>query len=207
MGSAPRVAHGATLNHTFSTPQRVALAVEVRDRTGSTAQAAVWVTVLDTTAPVVGAPPDLAAAAGAAVAFSASTVSDNDPAFASAGRIEWSFLDAGQPVVLTGTNASHTFAAPGDYVVTLTATDGAANTQSATFTVHVTASSSFGLREAAIVALALAAAGVAGLAVLRSQRARREAEEARARAAEEERAAKAAREKSKAKAGGKKRLK
>lgn len=54
---------------------------------------------------------------------------------------EWAFGDGGSA---TGASASHTYAAPGTYLVSLTATDSAGNSNTATDSVTVGGASAFG---------------------------------------------------------------
>jgi PKD repeat protein len=49
----------------------------------------------------------------------------------------WNFTDGGNPVVLTGAFPAYVFSQPGSYVVTLTVTDGAGNSDTATATITV----------------------------------------------------------------------
>ncbi len=54
---------------------------------------------------------------------------------------EWAFGDGGSA---TGASATHTYAAPGTYLVSLTATDSAGNSNTATDSVTVGGASAFG---------------------------------------------------------------
>jgi hypothetical protein len=110
----------------------------------------------------------------------AANASDNDPEFNATGLFVWTFTEGGAPVSLDGRSAAHTFAAPGEYELTLTVRDAANNTAAATFTVKVQAPAAFGVREAAIAVLFLAAAAVMLTAILRSRK-RKQLEEAHAR--------------------------
>ncbi len=179
--------NGTTPDHTFATPGHFIGTVEFIDRTGATGAATFAVNVLDTTPPSVGAQGDQSDEAESGYTFTAVNVTDNDPQFVSTGSLVWSFVEAGEPVSLSGAQASHMFRTPGDYLVTLTAKDAANNSASTTFTLHITNSSLFGIREVAIIALALAAAVVAALTLMRSRAAKRKAELERGRLEEEER--------------------
>ena len=86
----------------------------------------------DTTPPAANAGPDQSVDEDTTVTFDGSASTDN------VGIVSymWTFNDGG-PQVLTGAIVTHIFSTPGTYVVTLTVTDGAGNSDTDTMTVTV----------------------------------------------------------------------
>lgn len=118
-------ASGAVVSHAFEKPGTYAVRLTVRDDTGHDeafdhAEAAVFVNA----PPVAHAGPDVAAAPGDKIRFSAAASFDSD------GTIEsyrWDFSDRAEP--MAGAEVIRSFEAPGVYSAQLTVTDdsGAAN--------------------------------------------------------------------------------
>jgi hypothetical protein len=198
---------GQTAVHTFATPGHFVGSVTVVDRTGQVATAPVDITVLDRTTPAVGALPPVAATAGVPVELSATNATDNDPTFNTTGNFTWTFVENGEPVVLYGRSASHAFGDPGDYTVTLTVRDGANLASTGTFTVSVSAPSSFGVREVAVLLLVLVAAAVAANAIFKTRLRRRYEQEERKKVEAQKQAKAKAQRASSSKPGERKRLK
>jgi len=61
---------------------------------------------------------------------------DNDPSFTASGVFSWTFEDP-RPVTVSGSLFTHTFSTPGEYDVSLTATDAAGNTDAQLIAVTV----------------------------------------------------------------------
>jgi len=163
---------GAVANATFATPGTFTGTVTVRDRTGTNATSSFEVQVLDTTAPDLSLLGDLTAQTSSAVSFSGALASDNDPAFNTTGNFSWSFVVAGERVVLSGRQAEYTFRQPGSYAVTVGVRDEGNNTATKTITVTVSEPAGLGAREVAIGLLVAAAAVVAAFTISRARRAR-----------------------------------
>ncbi len=107
--------------------------LEAWDTAGGYAQAAVLMdTGPDTVPPVADAGPDLAADEDTTVAFDGSASTDN----VGIASYTWTFTD-GSTQVLTGVTATHVFATPGTYLVTLTVRDADGNTGTDTLIVTV----------------------------------------------------------------------
>ena len=132
-GPALRVGSvGLTLLPTVPSGQYGAL-LEAWDTAGGYAQAAVLMdTGPDTVPPVADAGADLAVDEDTTVTFDGSASTDN----VGIASYTWTFTD-GSTQVLTGVTASHIFATPGTYLVTLTVRDSDGNTGTDTLTVTV----------------------------------------------------------------------
>jgi len=134
-GSIDATTTTATTSHAFDATGIYDATVTVVDEAGNADSASVSVTVEDQTAPSA----DVVANAtsvetGEAVAFDGSGSTDN----VGVASYEWAFGDG---TTETGEESSHSFSAEGTYEVTLTVTDAAGNTDTATVTVDVTADS------------------------------------------------------------------
>jgi hypothetical protein len=88
---------------------------------------------VDNTPPVADAGPDQPVAPGSQVTFNGSGSTDN----VGITNYTWTFQDGG-PVTLFGAMPTHTFNTGGDYLVTLSVTDGALNADADTMWVNVT---------------------------------------------------------------------
>jgi hypothetical protein len=125
-GSTARSLSGKTATYTFATPGTFIVNLLVFDGAGNFASDSLVVTVKDVSAPSGSGTVPSSQNQGTSVAFSSSSVIDNDPNFASARRDYWTFTD-GSAFNLSGTSASHTFATPGTFSITLTVMDSAGN--------------------------------------------------------------------------------
>lgn len=92
-----------------------------------------WAAIYDAGAPVLT---DVSVPATATSGTSAAMSAVATDALSSVGAVSWTFGDGGGA---EGSAVAHTFAAPGTYTVTFTATDAVGNTGSATRAVTVTA--------------------------------------------------------------------
>jgi PKD repeat protein len=108
-------------------------AVEVlaTNRYHNTATATSSTLVVDTAPPDADVGPDVTVAAGTKTTFDADATTD----LTEVVRYHWSFADGASA---TGLTATHVYEAPGEYTVTLTATDTAGNSATATRVVTVT---------------------------------------------------------------------
>jgi PKD repeat protein len=130
------IVDGATVSFTFFTPGTHSASFWADDRIGSNVSDAITVTVNDLTAPTGSGTIPSSANEDISVAFSSSAITDNDPNFASTRRDFWTFTDGGAQN-LSGTGASHTFATPGSYSITLTVMDSAGNKLTQGFTLSI----------------------------------------------------------------------
>jgi PKD repeat protein len=123
-------APGAAPSHTYMTAGTYTVVLTVTDDAGISATDTATVSVANR-APAADAGPDQTAAAGAAVTLNGSVSADPDGTITS---YLWTFEGG---VTAAGTTVSHTYAAVGTYVATLTVTDdrGAQGTDTATITV------------------------------------------------------------------------
>jgi len=119
--------YGVRPYYVFSTPGVYVVTLNVTDSGGNSGLDTVTITVRDVTRPRADAGPDQVVDEDTQVTFDASGTWDNDPGFASSATYEWTFEDQGAPITLTGLGPTYTFSTPGRYVVTMTATDAAGN--------------------------------------------------------------------------------
>ena len=131
-GEIDAVTADPVIDHAFETTGDVEVTLTVVDETGATTTATRTVTVTDEEAPTaaVNAPSDVTA--GSDAVFSAVNSTDN----AEITGYEWTFGDG---ATANGAVVQHAYETTGSYEVTLTVTDAAGNTDSATTTVDVTA--------------------------------------------------------------------
>ncbi len=129
---------GAHTIFRFSMEGIYIVTLHAQDYWGNIGTAARIVTVRppDLTPPSVSLGPDLVAAPGVEVHFTA-TAADNDPAFPTGARLWWSMAYDGSVYNFTGLNFSFTFAILGTYTVSFTATDASGNRAEAALRVHV----------------------------------------------------------------------
>ncbi len=118
---------GATAAFTWETPGWYTVTLTVRDAAGNSAATSASLLVRDITPPAAVAGLDLAIDEDTAAAFDARPSTDNSLDFAATGRYTWFFNDGGASQTLTGPTASHVFATPGTYAVTLLVVDGSGN--------------------------------------------------------------------------------
>jgi len=126
-GTTAITLYGVEPFYVFATPGVYAATLKVTDAAGNSDTDTVTITVRDITRPRADAGPDQVVDEDTVVAFDASGTEDNDPVFASTARYSWTFEDGGVAKTLTGIAPTYTFATPGRYVVTMTATDAAGN--------------------------------------------------------------------------------
>lgn len=124
-------ASGATASHSFAAPGIYTVTLTVTDNGGLTGRDTTVVTVTNR-APVANAGPDKTAASGTVLSL---TGSGSDADGTVVGFL-WTFGDG---TTSNGASVSHTYAAAGTYVATLTVTDNSGTTASDTATIVVTA--------------------------------------------------------------------
>ena len=125
-GDGTPAASGATASHTYGAAGTYTVTLTVTDNAGATATATTTVNVQRAPTAAFIATCDVSACS-----FDAAASSDPDGTIAS---YSWNFGD-GTPAG-SGATASHTYATPGDYTVTLTVTDDDGATGSASQSVH-----------------------------------------------------------------------
>lgn len=128
----PVVLYGGAVTYTFDEAGEYTITLTVVDEAGNSDTDEVTITVLDTEAPVADAGVDRSVYVGESVTFSGSGSSDN----VGVVNYTWTFEDGG-PVVLYGPAPSYAFETAGTFIVTLTVSDAAGNTDSDTMTVTV----------------------------------------------------------------------
>ncbi|MES2659022.1 MAG: kelch repeat-containing protein [Verrucomicrobiota bacterium] len=126
---APVTTSPLEIVHTFASPGVYDVTVTATDKDGATSEVATQtITIADVTAPVIdphadAGPVETTGSGGATVIYAAATATDN----------------SGEPVTdITYSQDSGTLFAPGITTVTITATDAAGNSSTATFKVTVT---------------------------------------------------------------------
>ena len=150
-------ATGGTGSHVYSTPGTFSATLTVWDYSGNAASATRTVTVRDTQSPVPRGGGDRAIEEGQPLFFDASASTDNVGVVSYA----WTFGDGS---VASTATASHIYARPGVYNVTLKVTDAAGNTGTVAFNVTVQPNALLGLIQilegiVAILAVAIAILG------------------------------------------------
>jgi PKD repeat protein len=120
--------YGVRPFYVFTTPGSYLVTLNITDSGGNWGIDTVTITVRDVTRPRADAGPDQVVNEDTLVQFNASGTIDNDPAFASTATYRWTFEDGGSTISLTGLMPTYTFSTPGRYVVSLTVTDAAGNT-------------------------------------------------------------------------------
>lgn len=145
---------GSADSHAYSAPGTYTAALTVWDYSGNSATASVTITVRDTENPVAHGDGDRSTIEGGPLFFDASASTDNVGVLS----YSWNFGDGS---TATGATASHVYSTAGAYTATLTVTDGAGNSATATFKVTVRPDPLSGmlqLLEAIIAILAIALA-------------------------------------------------
>jgi len=134
-GDGSAAASGVTANHSYAAAGNYTVTLTVTDDAGATNSTSEEVTVV---APPVGNEPPVAVvtASASGLTVSASGESSTDPD-GSVVAYSWNWGDGS--AAGSGVAASHTYAAPGIYTVTLTVTDNSGATHSASQQVTVTA--------------------------------------------------------------------
>jgi cytochrome c biogenesis protein CcdA/PKD repeat protein/peroxiredoxin len=115
--------HGQSTNYTFTDPGNYALSLVVTSLTGDTAMDTVQITVLDVTPPTAIMTIDHHLVTERGIHFSAADSTDNVNII----NYTWTFGDGN---ATTGVNATHRYATPGTYTITLSVTDAAGNNDS-----------------------------------------------------------------------------
>ena len=133
VGSSPS---GPLLIVTPTVPGTYVFELRVTDGAGLSATDTLTVTALDRTPPAIVLPALPVVNEGATVTFNASATTDNDPTAAGNLSFAWTFT-YGEPQFLSGATPSWTFALPGEYLVTLAATDPSGNEATSSFTLRV----------------------------------------------------------------------
>ncbi|RWZ50892.1 PKD domain-containing protein [Labedella phragmitis] len=123
---------GATTNHTYGSAGDFLVTLTVTDNRGGTATTT---RVVSATAPANQNPTASFTASGSGLAVSVNGSASTDPD-GTIASYAWDFGDEG---TATGATANHTYAAAGEYTVTLTVTDDKGATASTTRSVTVTA--------------------------------------------------------------------
>ncbi len=123
---------GVTATHAYTDAGTYLATLTVWDYSGNSATSTVTVTVRDTQAPVPRGAGDRVVDEGQPLFFDASASTDN----VGIVSYRWNFGDGSNATKAT---ASHVYAIPGFYNVTLTVTDAAGNSATAAFTVTVRA--------------------------------------------------------------------
>nr|WP_280140973.1 PKD domain-containing protein [Haloferax larsenii] len=123
-------ATGENVSHTYTDPGSYTVTLNVTDTAGNNDTDTMVVTVEDATNPVADAGSNQTTDEDTAVQFNGSNSTDN----VDVDSLQWNFGDGNST---TGENVSHTYAQPGTYTVTLTATDAAGNSDTDTLVVTV----------------------------------------------------------------------
>ena len=123
-------ANGMSAGHAYPTPGTYAAALTVVDRSGNAASASLTITVRDTMAPTARGFGDRTVDEGQALFFDATASTDN----VGVASYAWDFGDGSAS---TQAAASHVYSTPGTYAGSVTVTDAAGNSQTATFAVTV----------------------------------------------------------------------
>jgi len=123
---------GMKPTYIFNTPGKYTVTLNVTDAMENWNVSSVLVTVLDITLPVADTGQNQTVLQGATVAFDANKSSDN------VGIVSYSW-NFGDETSQTGIAATHAYANPGAYVVTLTVKDAAGNAGTAKITINVRA--------------------------------------------------------------------
>jgi PKD repeat protein len=111
-------ASGIAASHAYASPGTYTATLTVTDNSGGTGSAQVVVTVVANVAPVaVAAAAPVPAVVGQAITFGSAGSSDPDGTIVG---FAWTFGDG---TAATGATSSHSYAAPGSYLATLTVTD------------------------------------------------------------------------------------
>lgn len=110
---------GAIVELTLDEPGICVVVLTVVDVNGNMDTDEVLVRVLDTLRPIVDAGPDIAVDQGGTVTLDGSASTDN----VGIARSWWSFMYGGEAITLEGTVVTFLFEVPGDYHVTLRASD------------------------------------------------------------------------------------
>jgi parallel beta-helix repeat protein len=126
-GSGERLFSGPIVTIPFPEMGTFLVELNVSDQSGNWAIDRFWVTVNDTTAPVVDAGPDIEVDEGAPVVLEPASVTDNDPEFDAALTSWWEVKGPGTDLVLDGLSASFVAPTMGEYTATLHVTDAAGN--------------------------------------------------------------------------------
>lgn len=130
-----RTLTGAVVTYVFTVPGVYDVTLNVTDLEGNWDTDTVTVTVLiDTTPPVVFPGYNITSYAGRPMVFDGSRSYDRETGIV---NYTWNFTYAGQEVRLYGPVASFTFVQTGDYLVTLTVTNGAGMTASGSLTITI----------------------------------------------------------------------
>ncbi|WP_241430725.1 PKD domain-containing protein [Haloferax elongans] len=123
-------ATGENVSHTYTEPGSYTVTLNVTDAAGNNDTDTMVVTVEDATDPTAAAGSNQTVDEDTAVQFNGSSSTDN----VGVDSYQWSFGDGNST---TGENVSHTYAQPGTYTVTVTATDAAGNSDTDTLVVTV----------------------------------------------------------------------
>ncbi|MGM0592396.1 MAG: PKD domain-containing protein [Halobacteriota archaeon] len=123
-------ATGATPNHTYATPGTYTATLTVTDDANDTDTDTLVVTVRDVTPPTASTGENRTVEWNATLSFDATNSSDN----VGIASYHWDFGDG---TTATGATPNHSYDSPGDYTLTLTASDAAGNTDIDTLTVSV----------------------------------------------------------------------
>lgn len=132
-----QTATGPYATHTYVTAGRYPVHVYVTDTNGDNASDNLSVTVKTATVAVAIHPTSTSGSAPFYLVLQASASGGTGQDF----RYNWTFGDGSGA---TGSAVSHTYASPGKYTITLTATDSGGNTGSTTLTIVVSPSSTVG---------------------------------------------------------------
>ena len=123
-------ATGPVGSHAYPVPGTYTVTLTVTDRSGNMGSASLTMTVRDTIAPTVRGFGDRTVDEGQALFFDATASTDN----VGVASYAWDFGDGSAS---TQAAASHVYSTPGTYAGSVTVTDAAGNSQTATFTVTV----------------------------------------------------------------------
>jgi len=130
---APVTLQGGTGSQLFDDAGTYTVNLTVADAAGNTATDSLTVTVKDTTEPVADAGPEVTVDQSNTLALDGSYSTDN------VGIVEWewTFVDKGTPITLSGKLQRYTFTSPGHYNVTLTVKDAEGNKDDTVLLVRV----------------------------------------------------------------------